>query len=83
MQAAELWIRLSDGRTLRERYNQMEMAQFIREAMMGRLSRGSPLYCFDGEYVEIPADQVVGIELLDARVPEDSYSLDPAPIGER
>jgi hypothetical protein len=64
MQTAELRIRLGDGRTLRERYNQLEMAKFIREEMISALARGAPLRCFDGEDVEIPAEQVVGIELI-------------------
>ncbi len=64
MQAAELRIRLSDGSTLRERYNQPEMARFIREEMVGCLERGAPLHCFDGEHVEIPAERVTRIELL-------------------
>jgi len=64
MQTAELWIRLSDGRTLRERYNQVEMAEFVRQAMMRCLDRGAPLHCFDGEHLRIPAEEVRGVELI-------------------
>ena len=64
MPAAELWIRLTDGRTLRERYNQLEMAQFTRRAMVACLERGAPLRCFDGEDLEIPAERVARIELI-------------------
>jgi hypothetical protein len=64
MQSAELWIRLKDGRTLRECYNQVQMAEFIREAMVGCLERGAPLHCFDGEHVEIAAERVSRIELI-------------------
>lgn len=64
MPAAELWIRLTDGRMLRERYNQPEMAQFIRGRMLACLRRGEPLSCFDGEDLEIPAERVASIELI-------------------
>lgn len=64
MATAELWIRLNDGRTLRERYNQVAMAEFIREAMIDCLERGAPLHCFDGENVEVPAALVTGIQLI-------------------
>jgi hypothetical protein len=61
---AELWIRLTDGRTLRERYNQISMAEFIHEAMIDCLERGAPLQCFDGENIAVPAELVSGIELI-------------------
>jgi hypothetical protein len=64
MATAELWIRLNDGRTLRERYNQIAMAEFIREAMIDCLERGAPLHCFDGDHVQVPAELVRGIELV-------------------
>lgn len=64
MPTAELWIRLNDGRTLRERYNQVSMAEFIRTAMIDCLERGAPLHCFDDEHVEVPAELVSGIELI-------------------
>jgi hypothetical protein len=64
MPAAELWIRLNDGRTLRERYNQREMAEFTRRTMLACLESGAPLRCFDGEDLEIPADRVARIELI-------------------
>ncbi len=69
MQSAELWIRLDDGRTFCERYNQLEMAEFMRERMIGCLNRGEPIRCFDCEEVEIPAQRVVRIDLL---VPHES-----------
>lgn len=64
MPVAELLIRLNDGRTLRERYNQLEMARFMRATMVACLERGAPLRCFDGEDVEVPAECVARVELI-------------------
>lgn len=64
MPAAELWIRLTDGRTLCERYNQPEMAKFMRGRMLACLRRGEPLRCFDGEDLDISAERVASIELI-------------------
>ncbi|MBV8148453.1 MAG: hypothetical protein JO092_05120 [Candidatus Eremiobacteraeota bacterium] len=61
---AEIWIRLRSGRSICERYNQLEMAEFMKGAMVERLRRGEPLICFDGEPEQIPADQVERIDLL-------------------
>ena len=61
---AQLWIRLKDGRSICERYDQLETAEFMREAMIERLSRGEPLVCSDGEEVEVPAQEVKRIDLL-------------------
>lgn len=60
----ELWIRLNDGRSYCERYNQLEMAEFMRESMLDCISRGDPLTCFDGEELVIPAAEVRRIDLL-------------------
>jgi hypothetical protein len=65
---AELWIRLRSGRSICERYNQVEMAEFIRGAMLERVRRGDALLCFDGEPERIPAEQVERIELMIGRV---------------
>lgn len=67
IEAAELWIRLKDGRSIRERYNQLEMAEFMREAMLDRLIQGKPLVCFDGEELEVAANDVRRIDLLVGR----------------
>ena len=63
-ESAELWIRLKDGRSFCERYNQLEMAEFVRESMLDCVSRDEPLFCYDGDKVEIPADLVKRIDLL-------------------
>jgi len=63
-ESAELWIRLKDGRSICERYNQLAMAEFMREAMLDRISRGEPVVCYDGEEMTIPADTIKRIDLL-------------------
>jgi hypothetical protein len=63
--ATELRVHLRDGRAICERYNQREMAEFIRANMLERLQRDEPLVCFDGEPVEIPAEHVERIELAE------------------
>lgn len=63
-ESAELWIRLKDGRSICERYNQLAMAEFMREAMLDRMSRGEPVVCYDGEEQTIPADSIKRIDLL-------------------
>ena len=62
--AAELWIRLTDGRSICERYNQPEMAEFMRENMLDRVSHGETLVCYDGEPIEIPAQNVKRIDFV-------------------
>jgi hypothetical protein len=64
--ATELRIHLRDGRAICERYNQREMAEFIRANMLERIQRAEPLVCFDGEQVTIPADRVEKIELTES-----------------
>ena len=64
IESAELWIRLKDGRSICERYNQLAMAEFMREAMIERMSRGEPVTCFDGEERTVPADEIKRIDLL-------------------
>lgn len=63
-ESAELWIRLKDGRSICERYNQLAMAEFMREAMVERMSRGEPVICYDGEELTIPAGAIKRIDLL-------------------
>ncbi|MBV8153542.1 MAG: hypothetical protein JO029_06195 [Candidatus Eremiobacteraeota bacterium] len=63
-ETAELWIRLKDGRSICERYNQLAMAEFMREAMIERMSRGEPVVCYDGEERSIPAAEIKRIDLL-------------------
>lgn len=63
-ESAELWIRLKDGRSICERYNQLAMAEFMREAMLDRMGRGEPVVCYDGEELTIPADEIKRIDLL-------------------
>ena len=61
---AELWIRLKDGRSVCERYNQREMAEFMRENMLDKVSHGETLVCYDGEPIEIPAKSVKRIDFV-------------------
>jgi len=61
---AELWIRLVDGRSICERYNQREMAEFMRENMLERVSHGETLVCYDGEAIEVPAQSVKRIDFV-------------------
>ena len=63
-QVTELWIRLIDGRSLCERYNQLEMAEFVRESMIDRLCRGEPVTCYDGETRSVAAAEVKRIDLI-------------------
>lgn len=63
-QTAEIWIRLKDGRSICERYNQLAMAEFMREAMIERMSQGEPVVCYDGEERTIPAGDIKRIDLL-------------------
>ncbi len=61
--AAELTITLHDGRTITECFNQAAMAHFVRSHMLKRVSAGEPLLLFDGDCVEVPAEQVVDVTL--------------------
>jgi len=60
----ELWVRLRDGKSVCERYNQREMAEFVRNNMLERISHKMPVVCFDDEPIEIPASSVDRIELV-------------------
>ena len=62
--AVELWVRLRDGKSVCERYNQREMAEFVRDNMLERISHSMPLVCFDGDSIEIPAQNVDRIEVI-------------------
>lgn len=62
--ATELWVHLRDGRRVCERYNQREMAEFVRENMLERMRHKMPLVCFDGEQIHIPATSVERIEIV-------------------
>jgi hypothetical protein len=60
---AEVTITLRDGKTIVERYNQAEMAQFTCRNMLALLREGAPLVAFDGESLEIPADRVASVDV--------------------
>lgn len=60
----ELWVRLRDGKSVCEHYNQREMAEFVRDNMLERISHSMPLVCFDGDSIEIPAQNVDRIEVV-------------------
>lgn len=62
--ATELRVYLRDGRSVCERYNQREMAEFVRKNMLERMEHKMPLVCFDGEQVQIPAQAVERIEIV-------------------
>ena len=62
--AVELWVRLRNGKSVCERYNQREMAEFVRENMLERISHSMPVVCFDGDQIEIPAASVERIEVV-------------------
>ena len=62
--ATELRVYLRDGRHVCERYNQREMAEFVRENMLERMKHSMPLVCFDGESIQIPAQSVERIEIV-------------------
>jgi hypothetical protein len=62
---AELTITLKDGRTLTECFNQLEMAHFTRERMLGRLRKGLPLVIYDADRIEIPAGQVLSVHVVE------------------
>ena len=62
--ATELRVYLRDGRSVCERYNQPEMAEFVRENMLERMKHAMPLHCFDGESIAIPSAAVERIEIV-------------------
>jgi hypothetical protein len=62
--ATELRVYLRDGRSVCERYNQREMAEFVRENMLERMKHRMPLVCFDGEQIAIPSQHVERIEIV-------------------
>ncbi len=62
--AVELWVRLRDGNSVCEHYNQREMAEFVKTTMLERLSHSMPLVCFDGDQIEIPAQNVDRIDVV-------------------
>ena len=61
---AELTVTLSDGRAVTEYFNQAEMAYFTRERMMECLSTGKPVMLFDGECIEVAAEQVRSVHVM-------------------
>ena len=58
---AELWIRLVDGRSFCERYEEVDFAWRVRRAMLDSLSHGDPISC---EHGDIPADAVDRIDFV-------------------
>ncbi|HEV7179559.1 MAG TPA: hypothetical protein VGN11_06790, partial [Candidatus Baltobacteraceae bacterium] len=61
----EIWVRLCDGESVCERYNQREMAEFVRNNMLERIQNAMPLVCFDGDRIEIPANRVTRIDVVE------------------
>lgn len=61
---AELTVTLTDGRTITECFNQAQMADFMRNAMMEALRKGETIVVFDGERIEIEPDRVASVHVL-------------------
>ncbi|HET9097861.1 MAG TPA: hypothetical protein VFN37_14460 [Candidatus Baltobacteraceae bacterium] len=61
---AELTVTLTDGRTFTECFNQLQMAQFMREELLETLRKGKPIVVFDGERVEIEAGHVASVHVV-------------------
>lgn len=61
---AELTVTLTDGRTFTECFNQLQMAQFMRDELLETLRRGEPIVIFDGERVEIEARHVASVHVV-------------------
>lgn len=61
---AELTVTLTDGRTFTECFNQLQMAQFMREELLETVRRGEPVVVFDGERVEIDAQHVASVHVV-------------------
>lgn len=61
---AELTVTLVDGRTITECFNQMQMADFMRDAMLESLRKGQKIVVFDGERVEIDAERVASVQVI-------------------
>jgi hypothetical protein len=61
---AELTVTCTDGRTFTECFNQAQMAQFMREAMLESLHKGEPILVFDGERVEIAPEKVASVQVV-------------------
>jgi len=61
---AELTVTLTDGRTFTECFNQAQMAQFMRRAMLESVRCGESLVVFDGERIEIAPEQVASVQVV-------------------
>ncbi len=61
---AELTVTLVDGRAITECFNQAQMANFMREAMLDSLRKGESIIVFDGERMEIEADRVASVHVV-------------------
>lgn len=61
---AELTVTLTDGRTFTECFNQLQMAQFMREELLETLRKGEGIVVFDGERVEIEARDVASVHVV-------------------
>lgn len=61
---AELTVTLTDGRTFTECFNQLQMAQFMRETMLEDVRKGESIVVFDGERIEIEPQQVASVQVV-------------------
>lgn len=61
---AELTVTLTDGRTFTECFNQLQMAQFMRETMLEAVRKGESITVFDGERIEIEPNRVASVHVV-------------------
>ena len=61
---AELTVTLTDGRKITECFNQAQMANFMREAMLESLRKHESIVVFDGERIEIESERVVSVQVV-------------------
>lgn len=61
---AELTVTLTDGRTYTECFNQLQMAQFMRETMLECVRNREPIVVFDDERIEIEPQHVASVHVV-------------------
>ena len=60
-EAANIWIRLVDGRDICMHYSRTEIAWQARRSMLDAISHGEPVQCIHGE---IPARDVKRVDFV-------------------
>lgn len=61
---AELIVTLRDGSSVTEYFNQAEMAQFTRTAMLESIRNGRPVVVFDGETMQIAPERIESVQVV-------------------